>query len=109
MSKLDSKPTKSFVGSGVDGRRSSKTGFNASDKGTDGRFTLHGALGSQAQGGSSAIGILARFARKDFASADPIVGSGIEPCAKMLFAGPAAHIQTDFREDPLHCQQVESG
>jgi hypothetical protein len=35
-------------------------------------------LGGQAQGGGSTIGILSRFAGKDFASADPIVGSDIE-------------------------------
>ena len=35
--------------------------------------------------------------------------SDIEPGAKMLFARPAAPIETDFGEDPLHCQQVEAG
>ena len=97
-----------FMSSGVHSRRRSKTRFNASDEGADGSFTLHGALGSQTQGSSSAIGILSWFARKDLASADPIVGSDIEPCAKVLFAGPATHIQTDFGEDPLHRQQFES-
>src|SRR5271165_2363493 len=38
-----------FVGPGVNGRRCSKTGFNASDKSPDGSFTLHSALCSQAQ------------------------------------------------------------
>jgi hypothetical protein len=43
-----------FVGPGVDGRRCSKTRFNASGEGADGSFALHGALGSQAQGSNQA-------------------------------------------------------
>ena len=73
-----------FVGSGVDSRGRSKTDLNASDERSDGSFALHGALSGQAQGGRSAIGILSRFARKDFTSADAIVGSDIEPGAKVL-------------------------
>ena len=98
-----------LVGSGVNGCGRSETRFNASDESADGSLTLHGALGGQAQGSGGAIGVFSRLARKDFASADPIIGSDIEPRAKMLFARPAAHIQTDFREDPLHGQQIEPG
>ena len=35
-----------FVSPGIDGRRGSKTGFNAPDKSTDSAFTLHSALSS---------------------------------------------------------------
>src|SRR5271157_3197523 len=56
-----------------------------------------------------AIGIFARFTRKDFASANAIVRSNIEPSAKVLFAGPTAHIETDFGENPFDCQQVQPG
>jgi hypothetical protein len=96
------------VGSGVDSRGRSKTDLNASDECSDGSFALHGALSGQAQGGGSAIGILSRFARKDFTSANAIVGSDIEPGAKMLFAGSAVHVQTDFGQDPFNCQQIQS-
>jgi len=50
-----------FVGSGINGRWGSEARLNASDEGTDGRFTLHGALSGQAQRRSSAIGIFSRF------------------------------------------------
>jgi hypothetical protein len=46
---------------------------------------------------------------KDLASADPSIGSDIEPCAKVLFAWPAAHIQTDFGEDPSTASKPSPG
>src|ERR1700745_3638167 len=91
-----------FMGSGVYCCRRTKTNLDASDECSDGGFALHGTLSSKAQSRSCAIGIFSWFAGKDFASADAIVRSDVEPCAKMLFAGPAAHIQTDFRKNSLH-------
>src|SRR5262249_51374672 len=98
-----------FMGSGVYCRRRTKANLDASDECSDGGFAMHGTLRLLAQSGSRAIGIFSWFAGKDFASADAIVRSDVEPCAKLLFAGPAAHIQTDFRKNSLHRQHIQSG
>ena len=98
-----------FMGASVYCRRGSETNLDASDESSDGGFALHGALSGQAQSNRSAIGIFSWFAGKDFASADAMVRSDIQPGAKMFFAGPAAHIQTDFRKNSLHRQQIQSG
>jgi len=91
-----------FMGAGVYCRRRAKTKLDASDECSDGGFALHSTLSGQAQSRGSAIGIFSWFGRKDFASADAIVRSDVEPGTKMLFAGPAAHIQTDFRKNSLY-------
>ena len=97
------------MGAGVYCGRRSKTNLDAPDECSDGGFALHGTLSGQAQSCGSAIGIFSWFGRKDFASADAIVRSDVEPGAKMFFARPSAHIQTDFGKNSLHCQHIQSG
>jgi hypothetical protein len=96
------------VGSGIDSCRRTKTRFNASDESADGSLTLHGALGGQGAGQRhrdlrSFAGLLERI----LPPLIRLLGATLSHAQKVLFAGSAAHIQTDFGEDSLHGQQVE--
>jgi len=88
-----------FVCRGGDGFGRTQVGFLASEEGTECRMAILQTIGSQPEGGGSAIGVGFGSSAEAFAARDIASGGESQPGGEMLVGGPAGHVEADLGDE----------